>query len=584
MKKWKELLTESEFARRAFLEILKQPNRLYGASKGPFLVNHSTFTALENLIGLIVDVCGKTADYFMAFSILLHSGNFFEVLKRRKKNQTKVVLDPQFLSIQIAKHRVYTATPIVWHYVIYRRLEHDTIQTMSIESPSSLVTSYSKYFQPQQIYSQMKVVIKEMKMLDLPLAVVKEFVNSAFDAAAFPREKHEALLYFIDLNWGEKELPDFNHLSLPSRRSGLFTRATFGNNKEWQLQQLFTKDDTGLASAALAAHYEKGTVSVGFSDGSVGISNKFGEVGNIRKIHEGPVVTVTCTSKYVVSASADSSLAISHIDSFKISHGVKSPALGILRHLRRPSVFKKQIYEGHKGPILCLTMIAKTDSDFVVATGGEDATVQLWKPSMASAQGKLYGHMGAVKCLEICRDKELLYSGSQDNSVSIWDLNSGQVEPESAFSGHHAAVQVVKQLGRQSCISGSSDTTLRIWDRRMHRCVSVLEGHNGPITCLQLAPNDSMAIASGSCDSNIFVWDIRKTDAGPTQKFRGHKNRVNSIVWSGSSIWSAGHDTLVNEWDVEYGSLTAVHPYHSEPVVCLKSTSVLDTPVSLLTA
>lgn len=68
-------------------------------------------------------------------------------------------------------------------------------------------------------------------------------------------------------------------------------------------------------------------------------------------------------------------------------------------------------------------------------------------------------------------------------------------------------------------ISGSEDSTIRIWRRQKrssnHNCLAVLEGHRGPITCLgarvQLENSSAMSflVYSGSLDQTFKVWRVK---------------------------------------------------------------------------
>ena len=63
----------------------------------------------------------------------------------------------------------------------------------------------------------------------------------------------------------------------------------------------------------------------------------------------------------------------------------------------------------------------------------------------------------------------------------------------SVLRGHADAVTCL-QFNEDHFISGSSDNTIRVWDRKLNRCSKVLRGHQGDILCLQA---DKDRIVSG---------------------------------------------------------------------------------------
>lgn len=58
-------------------------------------------------------------------------------------------------------------------------------------------------------------------------------------------------------------------------------------------------------------------------------------------------------------------------------------------------------------------------------------------------------------------------------------------------------------------ITGSQDTTAKIWSFESGECLKTLEGHIGAILCLTM---DSLGkiLFTGSGDHTIRVWDIKR--------------------------------------------------------------------------
>lgn len=69
--------------------------------------------------------------------------------------------------------------------------------------------------------------------------------------------------------------------------------------------------------------------------------------------------------------------------------------------------------------------------------------------------------------------------------------------------GHTSAIRCIKVLdGRPIAVSGSQDTTVRVWDIVRGREVRVLQGHKGSVRCLVVAGN---LVVSGSHDTTCRV-------------------------------------------------------------------------------
>lgn len=71
------------------------------------------------------------------------------------------------------------------------------------------------------------------------------------------------------------------------------------------------------------------------------------------------------------------------------------------------------------------------------------------------------------------------------------------------FKGHKACVTSLDIINEQSFVSGSSDWTLRLWNRQTAETQAILRGHQAAVQCL--AVSDSI-ICSGDFDGNISFW------------------------------------------------------------------------------
>lgn len=105
-------------------------------------------------------------------------------------------------------------------------------------------------------------------------------------------------------------------------------------------------------------------------------------------------------------------------------------------------------------------------------TGGGDGVVKVWNDISACPvlQRSLLGHTLSVKC--IAAMAATAFSGGQDNSVRVWDVESGACT--STLLGHSGCVMSLIAYG-DICLSMAADRTLRLWDVRQQRSVQVFD-------------------------------------------------------------------------------------------------------------
>ncbi len=70
---------------------------------------------------------------------------------------------------------------------------------------------------------------------------------------------------------------------------------------------------------------------------------------------------------------------------------------------------------------------------------------------------------------------------------------------------HKSDVICVLSLKNGMIVSGSSDTSIRIWDSKTGKCVKVLEGHTHTVLCI--IELESGYLASGSLDQTAIIWN-----------------------------------------------------------------------------
>jgi len=120
-------------------------------------------------------------------------------------------------------------------------------------------------------------------------------------------------------------------------------------------------------------------------------------------------------------------------------------------------------------------------------------------------QRTLTGHTDEVYAVAIAPDGLTAISASGDNTLKIWDTESGtQLR---TLTGHTREVNAVAIApdGKRA-ISASEDKTLKIWDTETGTEVRTLTGHTDWVTAVAIAPDGKTAI-SASGDRTLKIWD-----------------------------------------------------------------------------
>ncbi len=138
---------------------------------------------------------------------------------------------------------------------------------------------------------------------------------------------------------------------------------------------------------------------------------------------------------------------------------------------------------------------------------------QLWTPPIQEV--RLAGHKYAIESVAVTPDGCYVVSGSSDSTVRVWDWQSGQEVRQ--LTGHEGAVRsmAVTPDGRY-VVSGSDDKTVRVWDWQSGQEVRRLTGHENWVWSVAVTP-DGRYVVSGSSDKTVRVWyvgDLYRTAGG----------------------------------------------------------------------
>ena len=203
--------------------------------------------------------------------------------------------------------------------------------------------------------------------------------------------------------------------------------------------------------------------------------------------------------------------------------------------------------QGHTDDV---TDIAFSPDGKKILSGSEDNTVRLWDTETGQLLYTLEGHTSSVTAIAFSSDGKKILSGSHDYTLRLWDTETGLLIHQ--LEGHTSSVTDIafSRDGKQ-ILSGSDDNTLRLWDTETGLLIHQLEGHT-LVTDIAFS-RDGKQILSGSPDNTLRLWD---TETGQTlHTLEGHTYEVTDIAFSrdGKQILSGSADSTVRLWRTETG-------------------------------
>ena len=204
--------------------------------------------------------------------------------------------------------------------------------------------------------------------------------------------------------------------------------------------------------------------------------------------------------------------------------------------------------QGHTGWV---TSVAISSDSGTIVSGDMDNTVKVWDAESGDCRQTLQGHSEDVTSVALSTDGRTIVSGSWDNTVKIWDTESGDCRQ--TLQGHTDWVRSVAfSTDGRTILSSSCDNTVKVWDTESGDCRQTLRGHSAEVTSVALSA-DGRTILSGSYDKTVKVQDAESGDC--RQTLQGHTSSVKCVAFSadGRTIISGSWDNTVKIWDTETG-------------------------------
>merc|ERR1719233_2327425 len=119
---------------------------------------------------------------------------------------------------------------------------------------------------------------------------------------------------------------------------------------------------------------------------------------------------------------------------------------------------------------------------------------------------ELRHHEGYLSSCRFVNDNEIL-TASGDSLCILWDINKNAVK--TIFDSHSSDVMSVSiSPDKKSFVSGSCDTTAKVFEMSSGDCVGTFTGHEADINTVEWFL-DGHAFASGSDDSTLRLFDTR---------------------------------------------------------------------------
>eukprot|EP00741_Cyanophora_paradoxa_P019342 tig00000215_g18670.t1 len=205
---------------------------------------------------------------------------------------------------------------------------------------------------------------------------------------------------------------------------------------------------------------------------------------------------------------------------------------------------------GHDKPVLSLALAGER----LLLSGSADKTLKVWNFGTNDCT-TLNDHKEAVTTVKVW-EKQFI-TGSRDCHIRIFDLETLRVVTEA--KAHQEWVHYLLLVGDR-LFSGSDDNTIKVWDPKgdLKKPIQTLKGHKNGVRSLATGGG---ALFSGSVDDTIAQWDLSSLQLLRTLRLPStlkpknedrpefsQQQAVLSLAVSGPRLLSGLYDSTIKIW------------------------------------
>ncbi|CAM6106913.1 unnamed protein product [Calypogeia fissa] len=176
---------------------------------------------------------------------------------------------------------------------------------------------------------------------------------------------------------------------------------------------------------------------------------------------------------------------------------------------------------------------------------------------------QLAGHDKAVRAIELPVGSSKLYTGGQDETVRVWDCNTGECTNVVQMGGDVGAL-----LSAATWLFIGLPNEVKIWDLQTSAMQSLLFSGQGQVHALAVSAD---MLFAGTHDGSVLAWKFSTTSNAfePAASLYGHSGPVITLLVQGHQLYSGSMDKRIKVWDLGTGQCVQTIEGHTNVVMQL---------------
>ncbi len=212
-------------------------------------------------------------------------------------------------------------------------------------------------------------------------------------------------------------------------------------------------------------------------------------------------------------------------------------------------------FNGHENGV---KSIAISNSGQLAISASKDETVRVWDINSGTEIRTCYGHDNEVTSISFSPDDSQAISGDLDGNIILWNINTCQALHKFTTPGTEVK-SVAWSPNNVYILSGHNNNIVKLWDIATKQEIRTFTGHTDQVSDVSFSPNSTLAL-SASKDKTIKLWHV--ATGTEIHTFTGHTKWVVSAAFSADGLFviSSSWDNTIRRWNIQAGE----HIIHSD--------------------
>ncbi|MEH1866896.1 MAG: serine/threonine-protein kinase [Nostoc sp.] len=227
------------------------------------------------------------------------------------------------------------------------------------------------------------------------------------------------------------------------------------------------------------------------------------------------------------------------------------------------SDFLPKAFKGHSSDV---NSVAFSPDGTTLGSASDDKTVKLWNLASGEEIHTLEGHSNWIWTIAFSPDSKTLASGSADKTIKLWNVETGKLV-RTLEGNTDGVTSVAFSPDGKTLASGtaSKDIKIKLWNLETGKLIRTLDGHTDGVPSVAFSP-DGKTLASGSWDKTIKLWNLNTGKEIRTLK--GNAESILSVAFApdGVTLASGSKDKTIKLWNLNTGKEIRTLKGHKDKV------------------